>query len=134
VFDLIDHVGIAVRNIDAALGTYQEKLGLKIVHRESIASFDVEAVLLEVGESHIELITPLRAESAVARFLDKKGEGLHHIAYRVSDIDQSLAELKRLGFALIDETPRAGICNSRVGFIHPSAFNGVLTELVQPAH
>lgn len=134
MFDQIDHIGIAVRDIDAVLDLYQNKLGMPLVHRETLPAFSVEAALFDVGDSHIELISPLSDDSGVGRFLQKTGGGLHHIAYRVSDIEQSLAELKRLGLRLIDESPRPGLRNSRVAFVHPSALNRVLTELVQPNH
>ena len=93
----------------------------------------MEAVLLDVGENHVELLAPLGADTPVGKFLAKKGPGLHHVAYQVSDIDSTLATLKQAGTALIDEQPRVGIRNSRVAFLHPRATGGVLTELVEPA-
>jgi methylmalonyl-CoA epimerase len=93
----------------------------------------VEAVLIDVGENHVELLAPLGADTPVGRFLAKQGPGLHHVAYQVSDIDTTLSELKRAGLALIDEQPRAGIRGSRVAFVHPRATGGVLTEIVEPA-
>lgn len=129
----IDHVGLAVEDLDAALALYQERLGLPAVHRETVEEQGVEAALLDIGEAHIELLSPLGSETAVGRFLTKRGPGLHHVAYRVEDIEQVLAELAASGMRLIDERPRTGIRNSRVAFVHPSATGGVLTEIVQPA-
>jgi methylmalonyl-CoA/ethylmalonyl-CoA epimerase len=128
----IDHVGIAVEEIDAALGAYGETLGLALVHRETVAEQGVEAALLDVGESHVELVAPLSADSAVGRFLARRGPGLHHVAYRVEDIEAELERLVAGGARLIDERPRTGIRGSRVAFVHPSSTGGVLTELVQP--
>ena len=130
----IDHTGIAVSDIDAALQFYRDVLGLELVHRETIATQGVEAVLFDVGDSHVELITPLSPDGAVARFLQRRGPGLHHVAYRVDDIDAALASLSAAGVRLIDQRPRIGIRNSRVAFLHPAATGGVLTEIVEPAH
>jgi methylmalonyl-CoA/ethylmalonyl-CoA epimerase len=129
----IDHVGIAVEEIDAALGAYRQTLGLALVHRETVAEQGVDAALLDVGESHVELVAPLSADSAVGRFLARRGPGLHHVAYRVEDLEAELARLAAGGARLIDERPRTGIRGSRVAFVHPSSTGGVLTELVQPA-
>ena len=130
----IDHTGIAVTSIDAALEFYRDVLGLELVHRETLPEQGVEAVLFDVGDSHVELISPLHPEGAVARFLQQRGPGLHHVAYRVDDIDAALASLSAAGARLIDERPRTGIRNSRVAFLHPAATGGVLTEIVEPAH
>ena len=129
----IDHVGLAVEDLDAALALYQERLGMPTVHRETVEEQGVEAALLDVGDSHVELLCPLGPETAVGRFLDRRGPGLHHVAYRVEDIEQTLRDLAAAGLRLIDERPRTGIRNSRVAFVHPSATGGVLTEIVQPA-
>jgi methylmalonyl-CoA/ethylmalonyl-CoA epimerase len=129
----IDHIGVAVEDLDAAIALYAETLGMPLVHRETIAAFGVEAVLLDVGESHVELLAPLGPDSFVGKFLAKNGPGLHHVAYQVADIDAVLASLKASGLRLIDETPRVGIRNSRVAFVHPAAVGGVLTEIAQPA-
>ena len=110
-------------------GTY----GMAVAHRETVASQGVEAVLLDVGESHVELLRPLGEDTPVGRFLAKRGPGLHHVAYQVDDIDATLATLRAAGVRLIDQEPRTGIRGSRVAFLHPSASGGVLTELVQPA-
>jgi methylmalonyl-CoA epimerase len=133
VFDRIDHVGVAVEEIDASLELYRDLFKLDVAHREVVQEQGVEAVLLDVGENHIELLAPLSADTPVGRFLARNGPGLHHVAYQVSDIDSTLAELRQAGTALIDERPRVGIRDSRVAFLHPRSTDGVLTELVQPA-
>jgi methylmalonyl-CoA/ethylmalonyl-CoA epimerase len=133
VFDRIDHVGVAVQDIDASLELYRDLFKLDVAHREVVQEQGVEAVLLDVGENHVELLAPLGADTPVGKFLAKKGPGLHHVAYQVSDIDSTLAALKAAGTALIDEQPRVGIRDSRVAFLHPRATGGVLTEIVQPA-
>jgi methylmalonyl-CoA epimerase len=129
----IDHVGVAVEDLDAAIHLYAEVLGMPLVHREVVEQQGVEAVLLDVGESHVELLAPLGPDTPVGKFLAKKGPGLHHVAYGVEDIDTTLDALKAAGTRLIDETPRIGIRNSRVAFVHPAATGGVLTEIVQAA-
>jgi methylmalonyl-CoA epimerase len=134
MLDAIDHVGVAVEDIEAALALYRDSLGLPVVHRERVAEQGVDAALLDVGESHVELLEPLAPETAVGRFLARRGPGLHHVAYRVHDIDRTLSDLKNSGMNLIDETARVGIRGSRVAFVHPGSTGGVLTELVEPAH
>jgi methylmalonyl-CoA/ethylmalonyl-CoA epimerase len=129
----MDHVGIAVEELDGALATYGETFGMELVHREVIAEHGIEAALLEVGEQHIELLAPLSADSPVGRFLASRGPGLHHVAYRVGDIDAALAELLSRDVEMIDSAPRTGIRASRIAFIHPNATGGVLTELVEAA-
>ena len=129
----IDHIGIAVDDLDAAVKRYRDELHLAVVHRETIAEQGVEAVLLDVGQSHVELLAPLSPDTAVGKFLTKRGAGLHHVAYRVQSVDDALAALAKQGMRLIDERPRAGIRGSRVAFIHPSSTGGVLTEIVEPA-
>ncbi len=128
----IDHTGIAVAELDAALPFYRDTLGLKLVHRETITEQGVEAALLDIGDAHIELIAPLGPDTAVARFIASRGPGLHHVAYRVEDIDVALASMSAAGVRLIDQQPRTGIRGSRVAFLHPSASGGVLTEIVEP--
>jgi methylmalonyl-CoA/ethylmalonyl-CoA epimerase len=103
-------------------------------HRETIEAFDVEAVLLEVGEGHVELLKPLTGESGIGKFLERNGPGLHHVAYQTTDIDSALEQVKAAGLDLIDKEPRTGIRGSRVAFLHPKSTGGVLTELVEPAH
>ena len=129
----IDHVGIAVADLDAAIALHQETYGMAVAHRETVAAQGVEAVLLDVGENHVELLRPLADDTPVGRFLAKQGPGLHHVAYQVADIEAALDRLRARGVRLIDETPRTGIRGSRVAFLHPEASGGVLTELVQPA-
>jgi methylmalonyl-CoA/ethylmalonyl-CoA epimerase len=129
----IDHVGVAVDDLDAALNLYERVLGMPVVHRETVAEQGVEAVLLDVGEGHVELLRPLGEDTPVGKFLARKGPGLHHVAYAVTDIEVTLAELTDQGVELIDSTPRTGIRDSRVAFLHPRSTNGVLTEIVQPA-
>jgi methylmalonyl-CoA/ethylmalonyl-CoA epimerase len=133
VLSTIDHVGIAVDDIDASLAVYRDLLGMPLVHRETVAEQGVDAALLDVGDGHIELLQPLGPDTAVGKFLAKRGPGLHHVAYRVDDIDQALTALAQSGARLIDERPRTGIRGSRVAFVHPGATGGVLTEIVQPA-
>jgi methylmalonyl-CoA/ethylmalonyl-CoA epimerase len=129
----IDHVGVAVEDLEAALALYTKSLGLPLVHRETVSEQGVEAALLDVGDSHVELLQPLGPDTAVGKFLARRGEGLHHVAYRVADVEQTLAELAQAGMRLIDERPRTGIRGSRVAFVHPASTGGVLTEIVQPA-
>jgi methylmalonyl-CoA/ethylmalonyl-CoA epimerase len=133
MLSVIDHVGVAVAELESALPFYRDVLGMSLVHLETISDQGVDAALLDVGDGHVELIAPLGPETGVARFLEKRGPGLHHIAYRVADIDAALASLAAAGVRLIDERPRTGIRNSRVAFVHPSSTGGVLTEIVQPA-
>jgi len=133
VFSRIDHIGVAVEEIEPALALYRDSLELQVAHREVVQEQGVEAVLLDVGENHVELLAPLAQDTPVGKFLAKQGPGLHHVAYQVSDIDGTLQSLKRAGLRLIDEQPRIGIRGSRVAFVHPRATGGVLTEIVQPA-
>jgi methylmalonyl-CoA/ethylmalonyl-CoA epimerase len=133
VFTRIDHIGVAVEEIEPALALYRDSFELTLAHREVVEEQGVEAVLLDVGENHVELLAPLGADTPVGKFLAKNGPGLHHVAYQVQDIDATLGALKQAGLALIDETPRTGIRGSRVAFMHPRATAGVLTEIVQPA-
>ena len=129
----IDHVGVAVDDLDAALNLYERVLGMPVVHRETVTEQGVEAVLLDVGDGHVELLKPLGEDTPVGKFLARKGPGLHHVAYAVTDIEATLAELEEQGVELIDRSPRMGIRDSRVAFLHPRSTDGVLTEIVQPA-
>jgi methylmalonyl-CoA/ethylmalonyl-CoA epimerase len=133
VFNRIDHIGVAVEQIEPTLELYRDRFELQLAHREVVQQQGVEAVLLDVGENHVELLAPLGPDTPVGRFLAKNGPGLHHVAYQVSDIDATLAQLKQAGLELIDEQPRVGIRGSRVAFMHPRATAGVLTEIVEPA-
>ena len=132
MLDRIDHVGVAVEDVDASLALYRDALGLALVHRETVAEQGVDAALFDVGDGHVELIAPLGPDTPVGKYLARKGPGLHHVAYRVADIDAALDALRGAGLRLIDETPRLGIRRSRVAFVHPGAVGGVLTEIVQP--
>jgi methylmalonyl-CoA/ethylmalonyl-CoA epimerase len=133
MFARVDHIGVAVEDLDAAIALHERDYGMELVHREVIDEQGVEAVLLDVGENHVELLRPLGEDTPVGRFLAKRGPGLHHVAYQVGDVDSTLAQLRERGLRLIDETPRTGIRGSRVAFLHPAASGGVLTEIVQPA-
>jgi methylmalonyl-CoA epimerase len=133
VFSRIDHIGIAVADLDAAIAVHEDVYGMRVVHRETVQDQGVEAVLFDVGENHVELLRPLADDTPVARFLAKRGPGLHHIAYQVHDISAALAQLRQDGVRMIDVAPRIGIRGSRVAFLHPSASGSVLTELVEPA-
>jgi methylmalonyl-CoA/ethylmalonyl-CoA epimerase len=133
LFTRVDHVGVAVEDLDAALALYAEAYELQVAHRETIAAQGVEAVLLDVGENHVELLRPLAADTPVGRFLTARGPGLHHVAYQVADVEATLARLRDAGLRLIDEEPRTGIRGSRVAFVHPASSGGVLTEIVQPS-
>lgn len=134
LFGRIDHVGVAVEDIDAAVALYAQQFQMREQHRETVEEQGVEAVLLEVGDGHVELIKPLSPESGVGRFIAKNGPGLHHVAYATEDIDSTLDAVREAGLRLIDEQPRRGIRNSRVAFLHPKSTGGVLTEIVEPAH
>jgi methylmalonyl-CoA epimerase len=133
VFGRIDHIGVAVADLGAAIALHEQTYGMPLVHRETVTEQGVEAVLLDVGDSHVELLRPLSDDTPVGRFLAKRGPGLHHVAYGVDDVEATLAELRARGVRLIDESPRSGIRGSRVAFLHPAASGGVLTEIVQPA-
>jgi methylmalonyl-CoA/ethylmalonyl-CoA epimerase len=128
----IDHVGVAVEDIDTALTVYRDALGMTLVHRETVSEQGVDAVLLDVGDSHIELLAPLDPDTTVGKFLARRGPGLHHVAYRVASVEDTLKALSAAGVRLIDEKPRSGIRGSQVAFLHPASTGGVLTEIVQP--
>jgi len=134
VFDRIDHIGVAVDDLDAAIDLYGQRYQMTQQHREVVEAQGVEAVLLEIGEGHVELLKPLGPDTAVGKFLASRGPGLHHVAYQTSDIDAALEQVKAAGLELIDQTPRVGIRGARVAFLHPKATGGVLTELVEPVY
>jgi methylmalonyl-CoA/ethylmalonyl-CoA epimerase len=134
LFGRIDHIGVAVEDIDAAIDLYAGSFDMREQHRETVEEQGVEAVLLEVGDGHVELIRPLSPDTGVGKFIAKNGPGLHHVAYATDDIDSTLGKVREAGLRLIDEQPRTGIRNSRVAFLHPRSTGGVLTELVEPAH
>jgi methylmalonyl-CoA epimerase len=127
----IDHVAIAVNDIEAAVAWYAEVFDATVEHREVVESDGVEEALIRVADSYVQLLTPTRDDSPVAKFLAKRGEGLHHVAYRVLDCAATLEALKRSGARVIDESPRPGSRGTTVAFVHPSASFGTLIELVQ---
>jgi len=127
----IDHLGIATKGIDDALAFWQDALGLENVHTEIVEEQKVRVAMLPIGETRIELLEPTSDDSPISKFLEKRGSGIHHIAVEVEDIEVTLRQLKAKGMRLIDETPRIGAENCLVAFVHPSAANGVLLELVQ---
>ena len=127
----LDHIGIAVANLDEALAFYRDALGLEVETPEDVPSQRVRAHFIPVGESAIELLEATTEDSPIAKYVGKRGPGLHHITLRVDDIEAALARLKARGVRLIDETPRAGAHGSRVAFVHPSSAHGVLIELTQ---
>jgi methylmalonyl-CoA/ethylmalonyl-CoA epimerase len=133
MFERIDHVGVATFDLDASIELYRSRFGMALAHRETLESQGVEAVLLDVGEGHVELLRPLGPETVVGKFLERSGPGLHHVAYAVEDIDAALDALRAAGLKLIDTQARQGIRGSRVAFIHPRATGDVLTEIVEPA-
>ncbi|HEY2768429.1 MAG TPA: methylmalonyl-CoA epimerase [Solirubrobacteraceae bacterium] len=132
MFDRIDHVGIAVAEIEPALELWRDTMQLDVAHREVVEEQGVEAVLLNVGENHIELLAPLGDDTPVGKFLAKRGPGMHHLAYQVADIDATLAALAEAGLPLLDKQARVGIGGSRVAFLDPKGTGRVLTEIVQP--
>jgi methylmalonyl-CoA/ethylmalonyl-CoA epimerase len=131
VFGRLDHIGVAVEDLDGAVELYRDRLGMSFQHRETVDEQGVEAVLLGVGDSHVELLRPLGPDTAVGRFIERNGPGLHHVAYGTDDIEQALDSVRSAGLRLIDEEPRTGIQGSRVAFLHPKSTGGVLTELVE---
>ncbi len=133
MFDRIDHVGIAVEEIDSALELWRDGFSLDVAHREILQEQGVEAVLLNLGENHIELLAPLGPDTPVGKFLAKRGPGLHHVAYQVSDIDAALSAIAESGLPLIDKQPRNGVGGTRVAFLEPKGTGRVLTEIVEPA-
>lgn len=133
MFELVDHIGVAVEDLDASIKQYSEVFEMPLEHREIVSEQGVEAALLSVGDSHVELLAPLSDDTPVGKFLSKRGPGIHHAAYRCDDVARALELCKQRGLRVIDERPRRGIRGSTVAFLHPSATGGVLTELVQPA-
>ena len=127
----IDHVAIAVRDLEAAIGYYHDTYGCEVEHREVVESDGVEEALLKVADSYIQLLTPTRADSPVAKYLETKGEGIHHVGYRVDDCAAALAAVKEHGHRVIDEAPRPGSRGTTVAFVHPKTAFGTLIELVQ---
>lgn len=124
----IDHIGIAVRNLEAAKSFYEKSLGLKVDNEEILG--EMRIAFVPVGDVNVELIESMTPDGVIAKFIAKRGEGIHHIAYEVEDLDGALEKLKEQGVRLVDETPRPGAHGTRVAFLHPKSSNGVLTELV----
>ena len=127
----LDHIGIATRELEEGLAVWRDALGLKVDATEEVTEQGVRVAMLQIGETHVELLEALRPDSPVAKFIEKRGPGIHHIAVEVEDIRASLGELKRKGARLVDETPRVGAGGCLVAFVHPASTNGVLLELVQ---
>lgn len=134
MFDKISHIGIAVKDLEAATAFYRDVLGLPLQGVEEVAEQKVRVAMFPVGESRVELLGATAPDSPIARFLEKKGEGIQHLAFAVPDIEAALAALKARGVALIDETPRLGAGGHRIAFLHPKSTGGVLIELTQHRH
>lgn len=129
----INHIGIAVKNIETASTLYRDVLGMTFEGTEEVTEQKVRVAFFCIGDSRIELLEPTSPDSPVAKFIETKGEGIHHIAYQVADLDTALTDLKKGGVHLVDETPRCGAHKTRIAFLHPKATGGVLTELCEPA-
>ena len=127
----IDHIGIAVKSLSEAVKVYEQAIGLKLAGFDEVDEQGVRVAMLAIGESRIELLEPTRPDSPIEKFMTKRGEGIHHIAVRVDNIERALERLKTAGVRLIDETPKRGAHNTRIAFIHPASTHGVLMELVQ---
>jgi len=127
----IHHVGVAVTDLDESIRVYQSAFGAELVHRATNEKEGLEAAFLKVGDGEVELMTPLREDSPVGKFMAKRGPGLHHVAYAVADIDKALAGARASGVELIDSEPRIGMHGTRIAFLHPKSVGGVLTELVE---
>jgi methylmalonyl-CoA epimerase len=130
VFGRIDHIGVAVDDLDAAIALHEHTYGMEVVHREVVEEQGVEAVLLDVGENHVELLSPLGPDTPVGKFLAGRGPGMHHVAFEVDDVEAELTRLSAAGAELVDEHPRRGILGHEIAFVHPAATGGVLAELV----
>jgi methylmalonyl-CoA/ethylmalonyl-CoA epimerase len=126
----IHHLGVAVEDLDAALVTYERLFGAEVEHRATVDDQGVRAASLRIGDGRVELLEPLGADTPVGRFLAKRGPGMHHVAYEVSDLQATLTELADAGADLIDDTPRAGLFGLEVAFVHPDSVHGVLSEVV----
>lgn len=127
----VDHVGIAVRDLDASIALYERTFGVKLAHRETVEEQGVEEAMFMVGESWIQLLRPLSLDTPVGRYIERRGEGVHHVGYGVADLKETLAHLKAEGVQLIDAAPRRGSRGTMVAFVHPRSVGGVLVELVQ---
>lgn len=127
----VDHIGVAVRSIEKALPFYTKTLGMKVMGSESVDSQQVKVAFIVSGETKIELLEAMNEESPIAKFIEKRGEGIHHVAYSVSNIEESMKELADQGIELIDKKPRAGAGGAKIAFLHPKSSHGVLTELCE---
>lgn len=134
MLEKINHIGIAVNSLEAALPFYRDNLGMVFDGVEEVAEQKVRVAMLQIGESKIELLEPTAADSPIAKFIEKNGSGIHHLAYEVNDIDAAIAKLLADGARMIDEQPRNGAHGTRIAFVHPKSSNGVLTELCQAGH
>ena len=130
----INHIGIAVQSIDATLPFYRDQLGMEFLGGEEVAEQQVKVAMLAIGESKIELLEPTSPDSPVAKFLEKSGQGIHHIAYEVPDIEAAITGMLAEGARMIDEKPRSGAHGTLIAFVHPKSSHGVLTELCQGGH
>lgn len=130
----VNHIGIAVNDLEASIPFYRDQLGMEYEGSEVVADQKVKVAFLVVGESRIELLEGTDEESPISKFIAKNGEGIHHVAYTVENIEEAIAAMKEKGVRMIDEKPRKGAHNSLIAFLHPKASGGVLTELCQPAH
>lgn len=130
----INHIGIAVHSLEASIPFYRDSLSMPFKGIEAVAEQQVKVAMLQVGESKIELLEPTGPDSPIARFLEKNGPGIHHIAYEVADIAAAIAQLLASGARMIDEQPRPGAHGTRIAFVHPKSSGGVLTELCEPNH
>ncbi len=131
MIEKLAHIGIAVKDLDESVKVYRDALGLVELYREKVEDQKVETVVFEAGETHIELLCPTSADSPIAKFIEKRGEGIHHVAYAVADLEAKLADLKVQGVQLIDEKPRVGAGGHLIAFVHPRSARGVLTEMTQ---
>lgn len=127
----IEHIALAVSDLQAAINHYTEVWGLSLEHREVVDDQGVEEAMFRIGESYIQLLAPLSPDTTVGKFIERRGEGLHHIAYEVDNIDAELQSLKQSGVPLIDQEPRRGSRGTRIAFVHPKGNKGVLVELVE---
>lgn len=127
----IDHIGIAVKSLAAAVKVYEQAVGLTLAGYDTVEEQGVRVAMLDIGDSRIELVEPTRPDSPIEKFMARRGEGIHHIAVRVENIEEALARLKAAGVRLIDESPRRGAHNTRIAFVHPASTHGVLMELVE---
>lgn len=127
----VDHIGIAVSNLEESVKFYEDILGLKLQGIETVEEQKVKVAFLPVGDTEIELLEPTTPDSPVAKFIENKGQGVQHIAFRVDDLEKALEEMKKLGIRLIDEKPRYGAGGARIAFLHPKSTNGVLVELCE---